>query len=149
MYAIVLLLLAVLLRATNALECWQGMTEITTPGGTINLMAFKKCPAHLAFTHCTKISCSMDEEALKEIPDIPPGTKSKTGTAKGCLLPMGECELPDEGIGLNGVPFKTMKKYCKMSCCEGNGCNGTLGLGSLGTVAAIMALFAAFFVRWN
>uniref|UniRef100_A0A914I283 Uncharacterized protein n=1 Tax=Globodera rostochiensis TaxID=31243 RepID=A0A914I283_GLORO len=195
MYAI--LLLVILVRATNALECWQGTTIITTPGGTKGEMKLEKCPAGLLFTRCNKVSCSMDEDALKEFPGIPAGTKSVTTTAKGCLLPAAECEMPEEG-DLNGVSFKTLKKYCKMSCCEGNACNGesdarngegnacngegnacngegnacngesdahngesdarsgegnacngTLGLRSLGTVTAIMALFAVFFVRWN
>uniref|UniRef100_A0A183CQE0 Secreted protein n=1 Tax=Globodera pallida TaxID=36090 RepID=A0A183CQE0_GLOPA len=79
----VLLLIAVLLRATNALECWQGFTEITTPGGTKRVMELAKCPAALAFTHCSTISCSMDEKALKGLPGILPGNlKSKYARKK-------------------------------------------------------------------
>uniref|UniRef100_A0A183BKU9 Activin_recp domain-containing protein n=1 Tax=Globodera pallida TaxID=36090 RepID=A0A183BKU9_GLOPA len=40
-------------------------------------------------------------------------------------------------------------KYCKVTCCDGNACNGTLGLRSVGTVAAMMAFFAVLFVHWH
>ncbi|KAI3417541.1 hypothetical protein GPALN_013261 [Globodera pallida] len=124
MYAILLLLLGILLRATNALECWQGLHETTTPaGGTINLMALGKCRA--GYERCFKLACSMDEKALEGLPNIPPGTKSVTTTIKTCLPATGECELsPREGVSRTGVPFMTLKKHCETSCCESNACNG-------------------------
>uniref|UniRef100_A0A914I171 Uncharacterized protein n=1 Tax=Globodera rostochiensis TaxID=31243 RepID=A0A914I171_GLORO len=160
MYAI--LLLVILVRATNALECWQGEHEILTPGGTRDLMVLAKCPVN--FTRCGTLTCSMDEKALKGLLGVPPGTKSATTMTKACLPAIGECELqPKEGISSTGAAFMALKKHCKASCCEGNACNGesivrksesntrsgTLGLRSLGTVTAIMAFFAVFFVRWN
>uniref|UniRef100_A0A183CEL1 UPAR/Ly6 domain-containing protein n=1 Tax=Globodera pallida TaxID=36090 RepID=A0A183CEL1_GLOPA len=91
----------------------------------------------------------MDGAALRELQltHVPPGTKSLTLTSKGCQPATDKCGLPEENF--MGVPFKSLQKYCKVTCCDGNACNGTLGLRSVGTVAAMMAFFALFFVHWH
>uniref|UniRef100_A0A914H7S2 Protein quiver n=1 Tax=Globodera rostochiensis TaxID=31243 RepID=A0A914H7S2_GLORO len=131
-----------------ALKCWRGAFVNMVPGGAIQKMRLWECPEGSA--RCVKMHCSMDEAALRalQLDHVPPGTKSLTQTSKGCLLATDKCELPDETF--MGVSFKSLQKYCKVTCCDGNACNGTLGLRSVGTVAAMMAFFAAvFFVHWH
>uniref|UniRef100_A0A914HLW5 Protein quiver n=1 Tax=Globodera rostochiensis TaxID=31243 RepID=A0A914HLW5_GLORO len=145
---VLLMLLATLLHATstaNALDCWVGMSaRENAPAESkvyeaINVgLSLMECPASI--THCVKLTCKLDTEALKEI-----------APEKACLPPEEKsCEIPEKGVGIvNGVDTNKIKNYCRMSCCTGNACNGTLGLRSFGTVAAMLAFIAAFFLRWN
>ncbi|KAI3419331.1 hypothetical protein GPALN_006577 [Globodera pallida] len=107
-------------------------------------MKLTECPADTK--RCFNVTCTLDAEALSESSgmDFPNGSRSTT-TVRMCMPPEEEkCEIPDE---IEGVDNK-QKKYCRMSCCTGHGCNGTLGLHSFGTaVAAMIAFVAAFFLR--
>uniref|UniRef100_A0A183CPC6 Ig-like domain-containing protein n=1 Tax=Globodera pallida TaxID=36090 RepID=A0A183CPC6_GLOPA len=107
-----------------------------------------ECPAGTNL--CAKVTCAMDTEALRELAyageHIYPGSR-KTTIIKDCMPPgEEECEIPNKLIGQN---MRKQKNYCRISCCTGHECNGTLGLRSFGTVAAMIAFVAAFFVRWN
>uniref|UniRef100_A0A914IAQ3 Uncharacterized protein n=1 Tax=Globodera rostochiensis TaxID=31243 RepID=A0A914IAQ3_GLORO len=53
-----------------------------------------------------------------------------------------KCEIPEKDASTQGLSLKKLKKICKVSCCNGDACNGTFGLRSFGTVAAMMAPFA-------
>uniref|UniRef100_A0A183BJ95 Protein quiver n=1 Tax=Globodera pallida TaxID=36090 RepID=A0A183BJ95_GLOPA len=152
---VLLMLLAALLHATstvNAFECLTGVSfEVKVPSkkasneGSVNLWNLTECPAGVE--RCMKVTCTLDTKAMREIAPgkpIPDGVHS-TITAKGCME-RGKCEIPDE---VDGKDLRSFKKYCDASCCTGNLCNGTLGLRSFGTFAAMIACVAAFFVRWN
>uniref|UniRef100_A0A914HLV2 Uncharacterized protein n=1 Tax=Globodera rostochiensis TaxID=31243 RepID=A0A914HLV2_GLORO len=113
-----------------------------------DLMKLTKCPADIK--RCFNLTCTLDADALSENGGrrFPNGSRSMM-TLWTCLPPKdeGKCEIPNE---YNGTDLrKQKKKYCRISCCSGNACNGTLGLRVFGTVAAMIAFAAAFFVRWN
>uniref|UniRef100_A0A183BYD5 UPAR/Ly6 domain-containing protein n=1 Tax=Globodera pallida TaxID=36090 RepID=A0A183BYD5_GLOPA len=105
----------------------------------------KECTAGVE--RCIKLTCTLDAKALNEnAPGMPlPDDTRYTTTVKACMESEKTCEIPDK---VEGIDNKA-KKYCGMSCCTGYACNGTLGLRSFGTVAAMIAFVAAFFVRWN
>uniref|UniRef100_A0A183C2A7 Protein quiver n=1 Tax=Globodera pallida TaxID=36090 RepID=A0A183C2A7_GLOPA len=158
---VLFLLLAALLHATstvNALDCWVGHSSKMKGPSRFSIksrdhmsvaLSLYECPA--GTKRCAKVTCAMDTEALRELAyageHIYPGSRQTT-IMKDCMPPGDEeCEIPNEFSGQ--YIRKQKKKYCRISCCTGHECNGTLGLRSFGTVAAMIAFVAAFFVRWN